>query len=268
MTASLPSTQETGQGTGQPTLEIVRVLSDHGPVLTVLARRKGRLVVVKRLRGFNPMLAQRLQRESEVVSKLDHENIVSLLAVDDTALVYAYCPGVTLAEALVLGPLPLMRSLKVASDLLAALSYAHGHGVIHHDVKPDNVLIKGERAMLTDFGFAKDLALTSITSHDTMLGTPNYMAPEQFGGTRTDVRSDLYAVGAVLYHMLVGEPPYGKQVLRFLLGDDRVPRDPLPLPAQHLSPCIERALERDPAMRFASAEEMRSALVQATTQTA
>lgn len=238
----------------------IRVLSDHGPVHVVLARRGGRLVVVKRLRGFNPTLAQRLKRESEVVAKLDHPNIVPLVEVDDDALVYAYCPGLTLAEALEPGPLPVARSAKVAADLLAALAYAHEHGVIHHDVKPDNILIKGEKAMLTDFGFAKDLGMTAITSQDTMLGTPSYMAPEQFEGKRTDPRSDLYGVGAVLYHMLVGTPPYGKQVFRFLIGDDRVPREPLPERAEHLGAFVDRALLRDPGQRFESAASMRAAL--------
>ena len=241
----------------------VRVLSDRGPVHVVLARREGRLVVVKRLRGFHPTLAQRLHRESEVVAKLDHPHIVPLLSVEDDALVYAYCPGVSLAEALEVGALPVKRSVKVACDVLKALAYAHEHGVIHHDVKPDNVLIKGEKALLTDFGFAKDLGLTAITNQDTMLGTPSYMSPEQFEGTRTDTRSDLYGVGAMLYHMLVGTPPFGRQVLRFLLGDDRVPRDPLPEGATHLAPVVDRSLQRDPEKRFSSAQQMREALAAA-----
>lgn len=243
--------------------ETVRVLSDHGPVHVLLARKRGRLVVVKRLRGFNPILAQRLKRESEVVAKLEHPNIVRLLTVADDALVYAYCPGVTLEEALESGPLPVARSVKVACDVLSALAYAHERGVIHHDVKPGNVLIKGERAMLTDFGFAKDLGLTAITGQDTLLGTPSYMSPEQFEGTRTDVRSDLYGVGAVLYHMLSGAPPYGKQVIRFLLGDERVPRAPLPPAAASLAEVVDRALHRDPAERYATAAAMREALTNA-----
>lgn len=255
MRQALSPTADRAEGDGT-----VRILSDHGPVHVVLARRNGRLVVVKRLRGFHPTLAQRLRRESEVVAKLDHPNIVPLLGVDDDALVYAYCPGVTLAEALEVGSLPVKRSVKVATDLLRALAYAHTHGVIHHDVKPDNVLVKGEKALLTDFGFAKDLGLTAITNQETMLGTPSYMAPEQFEGTRTDVRSDLYGVGAVLFHMLVGEPPYGRQVIRFLVGDDRVPRQELPAEAEHLRDVLDRALQRDPGQRFASADDMRAAL--------
>lgn len=225
-----------------------------------LARWRDRFVVVKRLLGVNPILQQRLEREAEVVRRLEHPNIVPLLDVQDDALIYAYAPGVNLSEALERGPLPLHRSLKIAGDVLDALAYAHDHGVIHFDVKPANILVKGERAMLTDFGFAKDLTATAITAPHTMLGTPNFMAPEQFRGDRTDARSDLYAVGAVIYHMAAGEPPYGRQVLRFLAGDDRVPLEPLPPQAESLEPVVRRALQRDPGARFPNARAMRAAL--------
>ena len=141
----------------------VRVLSEQGPIKVELARWHDRLVVVKRLKGAHPVFRQRLEREAAVVSKLEHENIVPLLGSVDGCLIYAYSPGVNLAEALELGALPVRRSLKIAHDVLSALAYAHSRGVIHLDVKPANILIKGERALLTDFGFAKDLGLTAIT---------------------------------------------------------------------------------------------------------
>jgi len=238
----------------------VRVLSNQGPMRVELARWRDRLVVVKRLSGFSPMLADRLKREAEVVHKLEHPNIVPLLATEGDTLIYAYCPGLSLAEALVQGALPLMRSVKILQDILSALAYAHSQNVIHFDVKPANILIKGEHSLLTDFGFAKDLALTEITGQQMMLGTPNYMAPEQFKGVRTDHRSDIYAAGAVLYHALTGKPPYGSQVLRFLAGDDRVPLDPLPAKAAPLQGVVATALKRQPKDRFASAEAMLDAL--------
>ena len=109
--------------------------------------------------------------------------------------------------------------------ILSALIDAHQQGVIHCDLKPDNVLINGEETLITDFGFAKELRMAAITADETMLGTPSYMSPEQFRGVRTDPRSDLYAAGAVLYHMATGSPPYGtpSQAIRFLAGDERVP---------------------------------------------
>jgi serine/threonine-protein kinase len=87
------------------------------------------------------------------------------------------------------------------------------------------------------------------------------MAPEQFQGVRTDQRSDVYAVGAVLYHALLGEPPYGGQVLRFLVGDDRVAREPLPVEAAALAPLVDRALLRDAEARFPDAPSMLEALL-------
>lgn len=239
----------------------VRVLSEQGPVRVELARWEDRLVVVKRLRSAHPVASQRLEREAAVVGRLRHENIVPLLGiVDGSSLIYAYCPGVSLEAALERGPLRPRRALRIAFDVLEALAYAHGQGVIHLDVKPANILIKGERALLTDFGFAKDLGLTAITAPDMLLGTPSFMAPEQFRGVRTDHRSDLYAAGSVLYHMLVGAPPYGSQVVRWLAGDDRVPLEPLPAAAAHLSEVVNRALARDPEARYESADDFRAAL--------
>ena len=241
-------------------VETVRVLSQRGLVRVELARWDERLVVVKRLVGLSGEVARRLEREADVVRKLDHPHIVPLLAAFDGNLIYAYVAGSDLGAVLAGGPLPLGRAVKIVGDILKALAHAHLHGVVHCDVKPANVLLKGERALLTDFGFAKDLALTAITGDQEMLGTPNYMAPEQFRGVRTDHRSDLYGVGAVLYHALTGEPPYGSQVVRWLVGDDRVPRAPLPSSAQALTGVVDRALARDPEARFPHAEAMLAAL--------
>ncbi|HZJ09219.1 MAG TPA: serine/threonine-protein kinase [Trueperaceae bacterium] len=237
-------------------LMTVRVLSEHGPVRVELARWQNRLVVVKSLRGFHPVYSQRLEREAAVVGKLRHDNIVPLLGSQEGSLIYEYCPGVSLEEALGQGPLRPRRSVKIIGDVLSALAYAHDKGVIHLDVKPANILVKGESALLTDFGFAKDLGLTAITSQDMMIGTPSYMAPEQFQGVRTDQRSDIYGAAAVLYHMFTGSPPYGGQVVRFLAGDDRVPLDPLPESARRYEPLLLRALSRDPANRPASAKQL------------
>ena len=227
-----------------------------------LARWQGKLVVVKELRGGSPSLANRLGREAAVVTFLEHENIVPLLAVQDTSLIFSYCPGVSLEEALDQGTLSLERSVKIATDVLHALAYAHQSEVIHCDVKPSNILINGEKALLTDFGFAKDLALAAITQQGMSLGTPNYMPPEQFAGERRDPRSDLYAVGAVLYHMVTGGPPYGKDVFRFLMGDPTVALEALPSEATPLEPIIRKALSHNAHERYESAEAMLDALSQ------
>lgn len=238
----------------------VRVLSSGGPMRVELARWRGKLVVVKQLQGASPVLANRLGREAAVVTHLEHEHIVPLLAVQDTSLIYAYCPGVSLSEALQEGPLSLPTSVRFITDVLSALEYAHGKNVIHLDVKPSNILINGEKALLTDFGFAKDLALAAITQQGMSLGTPNYMAPEQFAGERRDPRSDLYAAGAVLYHMLTGAPPYERDIFRFLTGDRTVALAPLPESAAVLQKFVTKALEYDPNRRFEGAAAMLHAL--------
>lgn len=238
----------------------VRILADSGPVRVELARWRDRLVVVKRLKTHSPFLIGRIQREAAVLTKLEHENIVPLLGVEQDAIIYAYYPGVSLAEALNVGPVPLARSLKIINDVLSALVYSHDNDVIHCDVKPGNILVRGEKALLADFGFAKDLALTAITDQDVMLGTPSYMAPEQFRGERNDPRSDLYSAGAVLYHMLQGSPPYGGQVIRFLVGDSSLELEPLPEEAQDIADVIHKSLARLPDDRYQSAQEMMNAL--------
>lgn len=237
-------------------LKTVRVLAENGPVRVELARTDGRLVVVKRLAGFHPLLERRLAREAEVVRKLDHPNILPLLAARDGALVYPYVPGIDLGSALERGPLTPGRAMRVARDLLRALAYAHGLGIIHNDVKPANLMVRGERTLLLDFGFAKDLGLTAITANSTAMGTPSYMAPEQFAGERSDPRSDLYGVGAVVYHALSGRPPYGRDVLRVLVGDREVPLTPLPPRAAFAWRWVRRALDPDPAGRYADAATM------------
>jgi hypothetical protein len=220
-------------------VETVRVLSQRGLVRVELARWDDRLVVVKRLVGVSAEVARRLEREADVVRKLDHPNIVPLLATVDGNLVYAYVPAATLRGARSAGPLPVGRAVKILRDVLRALDHAHAQGVVHCDVKPANVLIKGERALLTDFGFAKDLALTAITGDQELLGTPNYMAPEQFQGSAPTTAPTSTASAPCSTTRSRASRPTVQQVLRWLVGDDRVPLAPLPAAASWLTPIVD-----------------------------
>ncbi len=236
----------------------VRTIANHGPVLIELAQWQDQLVVVKRLRGNSALLEERFLREGEVAQKLTHQNIVPLLSIEEKALIYAYEKGVSLAEIIDEALPSSKRALEILSDILSALAYAHEKGIIHCDVKPSNIIIAPDgTALLTDFGFAKDLDLTSITLQGTMLGTPNYMAPEQFKGKRTDPRSDIYSVGAVLYHMLTGIPPYGRQVLRFLIGDDSIPLNKSLFENSPVLEIVSKSLAHKSEDRYQSAVEMR-----------
>jgi serine/threonine-protein kinase len=192
---------------------------------------------------------------------------VPLAWAEDGRIAYAFAPGATLESVLDQGPLPAPRVRSFTSQLLEALQHAHDAGIVHHDVKPANVIVRGERVRLLDFGFAKDLTLAAITHEETAMGTPHYMSPEQFRGARQDPRSDLYAVAATALHMLIGRPPYGRDVLRVLIGD--LPAD-LTSDLERLAsnPRIdrtwaewfERGLAFRPEERFDSASSMAAAL--------
>ena len=236
----------------------VRILANHGPVLIELAQWQNQLVVVKRLRGGSDILEERFLREGAVAKKLNHQNIVPLLAIQEKALIYAYEKGISLDEVIDKSLPSPERALEITSDILSALTYAHENGVIHCDVKPSNIIIApNDTALLTDFGFAKDLDLASITLQGTMLGTPNYMAPEQFNGERTDPRSDIYSIGAVLYHMLTGVPPYGRQVLSFLVGCQDIALSTVSFENSPLLEIVSKSLSREPEKRYSSAAQMR-----------
>jgi len=196
--------------------------------------------------------ADRFLREIEVVAQLRHPHIVPLFdsGEADGSLYYVmpYEPGLSLRQRVVRdGPLPPDQVVAILRDICDALAYAHAHGIVHRDIKPDNVLLSGHHAMLTDFGIAKavsDAVFQPIEEFaGASLGTPMYMAPEQkLGDARMDHRVDIYAVGALGYELLTGSPP---------LMDV-----PLPDEAPALADFVMRCLQRQPADRWQSADEM------------
>jgi serine/threonine-protein kinase len=182
-----------------------------------------RKVVVKVL---PPELAQgvsveRFKREIQLAAQLQHAHIVPVHAAGETdGLPYYTMPlvdGHSLRSRLAKGgPLPITEAISVLRDVAKALAYAHEHGVAHRDIKPDNVLLSGGAAVVTDFGVAKALSMAkhtvpggTLTEVGTSLGTPAYMAPEQAAADpRTDHRADIYAFGVVGYEILAGQPPF------------------------------------------------------------
>src|SRR3989475_287855 len=164
--------------------------------------------------------------------------------------------------------LPIGETVRILRDVTDALAYAHGHGIVHRDVKPDNVLFSGKHALVADFGVAKAVAestgKTALTSLGVALGTPAYMAPEQAAADpNTDHRGDIYAVGALAYEMLAGRPPFigpsPQSVLAAHVTSQPDPvtkyRDSVP-PA--LAALVMRCLAKHPADRFQSAGDVRS----------
>jgi serine/threonine protein kinase len=178
-----------------------------------------RYVAIKVLRGElarDPEFVTRFQREALAAAKLSHPNIVHVydagLADGIYYIAMDYVDGGSLRDLLDQGPLPTERAIGIAIQMANALDYAHQQSLIHRDVKPNNVLMTRDgRPLLTDFGIAKLLDSAGLTRTGTAIGTPEYMAPEQVQAQVTDARTDIYALGIVLYEMLTGQVPFRGQ---------------------------------------------------------
>ena len=233
--------------------------------------RNGKQVAVKVPHAemeSDPVLIERFRREEEIGQELDHPGIVKTYDGEERSrryMVIEWVDGKLLRAILNKeGKLPVERAVKLTLAICDALDTMHKHGVVHRDLKPENVMVlDDDRIKLIDFGIAMKEEARRIThaSVTPALGTPDYISPEQVKGQRGDQRSDVYALGAMLYEMLTGQPPFtGPNPLAVM--NERVLNDPRPareLNAE-ISPEIEevlfRALERDPRHRYPTAHEM------------
>jgi len=217
---------------------------------------------------------ERFRREPRIAARLVHPHIVPLHAFGETTdalyFVMGYVDGETLAERLEReGRMSRRDATRILAEISDALAFAHREGVVHRDVKPENILLdrKSGRALLADFGVARvESAETSVTMTGMAVGTPTYMSPEQALGTRDiDGRSDLYSLGVVGYRMLAGRLPFTGESGRALMTQHATQRpgdlEALVSPAERgLARVVMRALEKDPAARWARGEDMRAEL--------
>ena len=239
-------------------------------VFRAVDTRLGREVAVKVLARHllaDPRSVERFEREGRTAASLHHPNIVNVYDAasegDTHYLVMELVEGPTLAEIIKReGQMPLPRALDIASRIAAALQVAHGRGLVHHDVKPSNVLFdRDDNVKVTDFGIAR-AASSDIT---TVQGSPPYVAPEQAKGGRADPRSDVYGLGCVLFEMLAGQPPFsGSSASAVIMQHLETPPPPLTkfrndVPAD-VSNIVTRALAKDPEQRYDSAQALRSDL--------
>ncbi|MFJ6079934.1 PASTA domain-containing protein [Streptomyces sp. NPDC092369] len=236
--------------------------------------RLDRGVAVKTLRGdlaHEPVLQERFRREAQSTASLNHPSIA---AVYDTGedmtyggqlpyLIMEYVDGTTLREALYSGPSPTVeRSLEITAGVLRALDHSHRHGIVHRDIKPANVMLTwaGEVKVM-DFGIARDERDVGMTQTSAVIGTALYLSPEQAMGRETDARCDLYSTGCLLYELLTLRPPFtGETPMSVMYRHiQEAPRPPSlynPDVGPQADAIVLRALEKDPASRYQSAEDM------------
>jgi len=237
----------------------------------------GRRVVIKLLPPelAAVLSADRFQREVRLAAALQHPHIVPLLSAGSAGDILYYTMPFVEGESLRArlsreGELPVPEAVRLLREVVDALAYAHRQGIVHRDIKPDNILLSQHHAVVTDFGIAKALSSAggggTLTVTGMAIGTPAYMAPEQASGEDgVDHRADIYSLGALAYEMLAGEPPFRGNTAQALIAA-QLTRSATPLTEMRaavppdLAAVIHRCLEKRPADRFQRAEEMLAAL--------
>src|SRR5438477_9056211 len=254
---------------------IIRKLGAGGMANVYLAEDQelGRRVAIKILddrHAADDSFIERFRREAKNAASLSHPNIVSIYDRGEAEGTYyiamEYLSGRSLKELIVgRGPTPMRIALDYARQILAALGFAHRHGIVHRDIKPHNVVVDADgRLKVTDFGIARSGA-SQMTEAGSIIGTAQYLSPEQARGAAVDQRSDIYSVGIVLYEMLTGTVPFtGETPLEIAMKHlsatpepPSVKRSDVP---RELDLVVLRALAKDPEDRYASAADMEADL--------
>ena len=256
---------------------VERELGQGGMAVVFLAQdlKHRRRVAIKLLRPeLSAVLgSERFLREIEIAATLQHPHILPLYDSGQAgALLYYVMPfaeGESLRQRLARErPLPIDAALQITREVGSALQHAHEHGVIHRDIKPENIMLSGGQAVVADFGIARALHAASpesLTLSGMVVGTPQYMSPEQAGGAAVDGRSDQYSLACTLYELLIGQPPFTGPSPHAVIARHslepvpslRVVRQTVP---QAVEGAIMRAMAKLPADRFASIQQFLDAL--------
>jgi serine/threonine-protein kinase len=232
--------------------------------------RTGRAVAIKVPHPemeADPVLFERFQREEEIGTRMDHPGVMRVFADCEHSTIYMvmeWVEGRLLRQILQeKKKLPIDRALRISLGVLDALAYIHSQGVVHRDLKPENIMVDADdKIKLIDFGIAAKAGARRLTfaKLSQVMGTPDYISPEQVKGKRGDARSDIYAMGVMLYEMLTGVTPWrGPNAFAImndrLLNNPKPPREINPEITPQLQEIIYRAIERDPKNRYPTARE-------------
>jgi eukaryotic-like serine/threonine-protein kinase len=245
---------------------------------TVLGRRVA-IKILHEHHSSDDEYVERFRREARAIARLNHPNIVTIIDRGEFEgrqfIVFEHVPGDNLKDLLRRqGPLPVADAVAIAHQVARGLAFAHEHGIVHRDVKPQNVILDETGSpKVTDFGIARSLdPKEGLTDSGTLLGTSDYMAPEQARGMRVDERSDQYSLGVLLYELLTGEVPYPAET--FMAAAMRHVNDPVPSVRERrpdvpldIDAVVARAMAKDPGERFSSTVAMAAALEAALAET-
>jgi serine/threonine-protein kinase len=271
MQYALMTTLEAGDTLDHYRLDALVARSGMSTLYRATDMNNGRQVAIKIPHAemeADPVLVARFEREQEIGQEIDHPGVVKTFDGEERSRLYMvieWVDGCLLRTVLNQEKrLPVERATNFALQICDALDTMHKHGVVHRDLKPENVMVdSADRIKLIDFGIAMKEDARRITHVNVtpMLGTPDYIAPEQVKGQRGDQRSDIYSLGIMLYEMLTGEAPFsGPNPLAVMnervLHDPRPARKLRPEISAELQEILDRALERDPRRRYATASEM------------
>ena len=220
----------------------------------------------------DPQFRHRFQREAAAIAALNHPGIVRVYDFDTDKeslfIVMEFVDGESVRALLMeKGRLPIHQALDITQQLLSAVGAAHAHSIVHRDLKPDNMALSSlGKVKVMDFGISKLLVDTGgLTGTDSIIGTPTYMSPEQVRGEAIDGRSDIYAVGAILYELLSGVPPFTGQLATVLHAQIYTEAAESPWVPGPVMALIRRAMAKDPRKRFSTCEEFAGALLQLDT---
>jgi serine/threonine protein kinase len=244
---------------------------------TKLLRQVAIKILPEQLAG-DPEWKDRFLREARMVAQLNHPNIATIYSIDQQGetlfIAMELIEGQPVSELIAEGPMKPAEAVRIASHVADGLSEAHTKGIVHRDIKPDNILVAPRFVKILDFGIAKNVSVTadaSLTQGGMVIGTPHYMSPEQALGRPVDARTDVFSLGVVLYEMLTGQKPFAGDavteiLLKIVMSEPPDIATVAPGVPPLLADVVRRCMRKQPGDRFGDCEELRRALAGALQQ--